>query len=275
VPWPAIPLGVLAGLVLGALGGGGAILTIPVLIYLLHLSPHAATTASLVIVGVSSLAAVPAHLRRSTCRVGDALVLAAVGTIGTYAGSRASSAVPGEVLVVLLASLLAVVGGLMIRRAGGHGEPPPAPPGSARAVSSGSVDADPPALRSSPGHLAKVVAVAIGIGLLTGFFGVGGGFAIVPALTLVLGYRVQVAVGTSLLVVALNSATALLSRLSTGGAMNWTLIALFTAGAIAGSLAGGWIGRRTSPARLQQAFGILLFLVAAYMLLQAWLTRAG
>lgn len=255
--WLAVPLGVVSGMVMGALGGGGAILTIPVLIYLLHLEPHAATTASLVIVGVGALAAVGGQVRHGTVRVGDSVLLAAVGSIGTYAGSRASAAVAPSVLVVLLAGLLAVVGALMLRRAGRDGVD------DAAAVL--------PAWTLA--HLARMSAVAVGIGLLTGFFGVGGGFAIVPALTLVLGYPVRYAVGTSLLVIALNSATAFLARIGPGVDLDWPLVGAFTAGAIVGSLAGGVIGRRTSPARLSRAFAILLFVVAAYMLVEAVLGR--
>ncbi|MBK8468635.1 MAG: sulfite exporter TauE/SafE family protein [Candidatus Phosphoribacter sp.] len=254
--WLAAPLGVLTGAVMGALGGGGAILTIPVLIYLLGFDPHAATTASLVIVGVSALAAVPAHLRHRTARVGDALVLAIVGVLGTYAGSLASAAVPSEVLVVLLGSLLAVVGALMLRHSPDSG-----------------ADADPPPLLGSARQLAKVVAVGSGVGLLTGFFGVGGGFAIVPALTLVLGYPVRLAVGTSLAVITLNSASAFVSRLGNGVVLDWGVIALFTIGAVAGSLVGGAIGRRTSASGLSQSFAVLLFLVAAFMLVSAVLSR--
>lgn len=255
--WLSAPLGVVSGLVMGALGGGGAILTIPVLIYLLHLDPHAATTASLVIVGISALASVAGQRRHGTVRVADAFVLAAVGSLGTYAGSRASAAVSPSVLVVLLATLLAVVGALMLRRAGaaaGTGEPG-APP------------------QWSAAHAGRMAAVAVGIGLLTGFFGVGGGFAIVPALTLVLHYPVRYAVGTSLLVIALNSATAFLARIGQGVDLDWPLVGTFTVGAIAGSLLGGAIGRRSSPARLSRAFAVLLFVVAAYMLGSAVLTH--
>lgn len=114
--WIAVPLGLLTGAVMGALGGGGAILTIPVLIYVVGMPPHDATTASLVIIGVSAAATAISHIRGGTARVPEAVILAAVGTIGTYAGSLASAAVAAPVLVVLLASLLAVVGALMLRQ---------------------------------------------------------------------------------------------------------------------------------------------------------------
>lgn len=271
MPWLALPLGLLTGSVMGALGGGGAILTIPVLIYVLGMEPHTATTASLLIVGIGAAASVVGQWRHRTVRALDAFELAATGLLGTYAGSRASAAVSPAVLVVLLAALLAVVGGLMLRRAaadasGAHHAAPqegqaavaePAAPGSA----------------SRRRHVVAIVAVGMGVGLLTGFFGVGGGFAIVPALTLVLGYPVRTAVGTSLLVIALNSATAFASRLGHGVELDWKLVAVFTVGSVLGGLAGGAVGRRTSPTTLSTGFAILLFLVAAYMLVQAVLTR--
>lgn len=267
MPWLALPLGLLTGSVMGALGGGGAILTIPVLIYVLGMEPHTATTASLLIVGIGAAASVVGQWRHGTVRALDALELAGTGLLGTYAGSRASAAVSPSVLVVLLAALLAVVGGLMLRRAAAdasgahHAEPEDEP----------AVAAPVPASRRR--HLVAMVAVGMGVGLLTGFFGVGGGFAIVPALTLVLGYPVRTAVGTSLLVIALNSATAFASRLGHGVELDWKLVAVFTVGSVLGGLTGGAVGRRTSPTTLSTGFAILLFLVAAYMLVQAVLTR--
>jgi uncharacterized membrane protein YfcA len=247
----------ITGSVMGALGGGGAILTIPILIYLLHLSPHEATTASLVIVGVGAVAGMVGHHRHGRVRVADALVLAAVGTVGTYAGSWLSASVAPEVLVILLAALLVVVAGLMLKHAGlGDADQP-----------------DPPLLLQSRNQLGKVVAVAVGVGLLTGFFGVGGGFAIVPALTLLLRYSVPTAVGTSLLVITLNSATAFAARLGQGVSLDWPLVLAFAAGAVLGSVGGGAFGRRISPARLTRGFAVLLLAIAAYMLVQAVLSR--
>ena len=265
--WIAVPLGLLTGAVMGALGGGGAILTIPVLIYIVGMPPHDATTASLVIIGVSAASTAIGHVRGGTARVLDALVLAAVGAVGTYAGSLASAAVAAPVLVVLLASLLAVVGALMLRQSSDVENAD---------VENADVEQDESGRpRTTDGERAggtvvarfgPVVAVGIGVGLLTGFFGVGGGFAIVPALTLVLGYPMRAAIGTSLVVIALNSATALGARMIQGVSLDWSVVGLFTLGAIAGGLIGGRVGRRASPLALSRGFAVLLFLVAAYML---------
>ncbi len=271
MPWIAVPLGLVTGAVMGALGGGGAILTIPVLIYVLGMPPHDATTASLVIVGVSAASTAVSHVRGGTARLLDAVVLAVVGIVGTYAGSLASAAVPAPVLVVLLASLLAVVGGLMVRQTPGGADDDPdvaIATGEAASGASGVVGASGNTAGSGPTvrRLGPIAAVGVGVGLLTGFFGVGGGFAIVPALTLVLGYSMRAAIGTSLLVIALNSATALAARLVQGASLDWPLVATFTVGAILGGLLGGRLARRASPQALRRGFAVLLFLVAAYML---------
>ena len=271
MPWIAVPLGLVTGAVMGALGGGGAILTIPVLIYVLGMPPHDATTASLVIVGVSAASTAVSHVRGGTARLLDAVVLAVVGIFGTYAGSLASAAVPAAVLVVLLASLLAVVGGLMVRQTPGGADDDPdvaIATGEAASGASGVVGASGNTAGSGPTvrRLGPIAAVGVGVGLLTGFFGVGGGFAIVPALTLVLGYSMRAAIGTSLLVIALNSATALAARLVQGASLDWPLVATFTVGAILGGLLGGRLARRASPQALRRGFAVLLFLVAAYML---------
>ena len=271
MPWIAVPLGLVTGAVMGALGGGGAILTIPVLIYVLGMPPHDATTASLVIVGVSAASTAVSHVRGGTARLLDAVVLAVVGIVGTYAGSLASAAVPAPVLVVLLASLLAVVGGLMVRQTPGGADDDPdvaIATGEAASGASGVVGAsgNTAGSGSTARRLGPIAAVGVGVGVLTGFFGVGGGFAIVPALTLVLGYSMRAAIGTSLLVIALNSATALAARLVQGASLDWPLVATFTVGAILGGLLGGRLARRASPQALRRGFAVLLFLVAAYML---------
>ena len=112
----------------------------------------------------------------------------------------------------------------------------------------------------------KIIAAATGVGLLTGFFGVGGGFVIVPALVLAMGIDMPAAVGTSLLVIAINSATALAARLGGHTSLDWPLLGVFTAAALAGALAGNRLASRVDPARLSTAFTVLLVAVAAYSL---------
>ncbi len=255
----ALPLGLVIGLALGALGGGGSILTVPALVYVLGQDAKTATTSSLVIVGLTSLIALVPHARARRVRFGQGLLFGALGTAGSFAGSALSRTVDPNVLLAAFAVLMLVVAGLMLRRA--------------LRAPLGVVDADfttEPMLTLRPFTCAcprvlKVLLTATGVGLLTGFFGVGGGFALVPALVLALGFPMPVAVGTSLLVIAVNSATALIARVSaSGGQLDWALIGTFTAAAIVGSLLGGRITGRVNPRHLTLAFAILLIVVALY-----------
>jgi uncharacterized membrane protein YfcA len=260
-----LPIGLLIGLSLGALGGGGSILTVPALVYLLGQDPRHATTNSLLIVGLTSLTALVPHARRGHVRVGQGLAFGALGTAGSLAGSALSARVPAAVLLSGFAVLLAVVAVLMLRRsrAARPGEAGPGGAGAAHA-STGPVLALRPWRCSCP-RAAKVVVTATAVGLLTGFFGVGGGFVLVPALVLALSFPMTVAVGTSLLVIAVNSATALAARMSSGASgLHWGLVVTVTVAAVAGSLAGGRLAARLEPRHLTRAFGVLLLAVAVY-----------
>lgn len=262
MPLLAVPLGLLIGLSLGALGGGGSILTVPALVYVLGEDPRAATTSSLLIVGVTSLLGLVPHARAGRVRFAQGLLFGVLGTAGSFAGSALSARVRPEVLLAGFAALMLLVAVLMLRRSG-HG-------------SAGSDDRSPevasePILTISPRlycacpRLVRVLVTATVVGLLTGFFGVGGGFALVPALVLALGFSMPVAVGTSLLVIAVNSATALLARIGTGPTnLDWPVIGAFTAAAVVGSLVGSRIASRAQPRHLTVAFASLLVLVALY-----------
>jgi uncharacterized protein len=294
----AIPAGLLIGLSLGTLGGGGSILTVPALVYLLHQQPHAATTGSLLIVGITALAGMAAHWRAGRVRLVQGLTFGVIGVAGSYAGSRLSASIRPDLLLALFAVLMLVAAAAMLRRrrsvAGGRpaasaaassGPPPlaradpialPSPAGLAptltvdspalataerdREATIAAPRGDAPALRRA----LKIVAAATFVGLLTGFFGVGGGFVIVPTLVLALGFDMPTAVGTSLLVIAVNSVAALGARLSGGVHLDWPLIGVFTLAALAGTLGGNRVASRVSASRLTTAFTILLIVVAAY-----------
>ena len=245
----AVPAGLLIGVLLGALGGGGSILTVPVLVYLLGQEPHAATAGSLLIVGITAAAGTVAHWRAGRVRLAPGIAFGVLGVAGSYAGTRLSSSIPPDLLLSLFAGLLLAAAAAMLRRrpgTAGRGE---------RAGRSA-------ILRRT----LKIIAAATGVGLLTGFFGVGGGFVIVPALVLVLGFGMPAAVGTSLLVIAINSAAALAIRLGDGVSLDWALLAVFTAAALAGVLVGHRVASRVDPSRLSAAFTILLIVVAGYSL---------
>ena len=294
----AIPAGLMIGLSLGALGGGGSILTVPVLVYLLHQPPHAATAGSLLIVGITAAAGMIAHQRAGRVRLAPGTAFAVLGVVGAYAGTRLSASIRPGLLLSLFAGLMLVAAAAMLRRrrgaAGQHlpaaGSPPapreaavPDDPG-ASPLRGGAITTtlDKPAVAvraptpsaawQRPGGTAavrqglKIAAAATVVGLLTGFFGVGGGFVIVPALVLALGFEMPVAVGTSLLVIAINSAAALAARLGGHVYLDWPLLAVFTAAALAGALAGNSVASRVDASRLTAAFTVLLIAVAVYSL---------
>lgn len=259
MPPLALPIGLLIGLALGALGGGGSILTVPALVYVLGQDPRTATTSSLLIVGVTSLMALAPHARAGRVRFGQGLMFGALGTAGSFAGSALATHIAPQVLLTSFAALMLLVAALMLRR-------------SLRAAST-DLPQDPttePILTFSPltcacPRLAKVAVTATAVGLLTGFFGVGGGFILVPALVLALSFPMPVAVGTSLLVIAVNSATALAARISTGAIhLDWPLLAAFTAAAIAGSILGGRVASHVKARHLTRTFAVLLVAVALY-----------
>lgn len=251
----AVVAGVVIGVVMGALGGGGAILAVPVLVYVLHEDPRQATTSSLVVVGVSALVGAVGHLRGGRVRLLDGAVFGVLGMAGAWLGSRVASGIDPSLLMAAFAALLAVVAVTMLVRAlrgRGEGGSGPAPV----------VERDP--FRVHWPRLTGLVVAASVVGLLTGFFGVGGGFMIVPALVLVLGFPMKIAVGTSLLVIAINSAAALAARLGTGARLDVPLVAAFTVAAIVGSLLGGRVTNAVRPKTLNLAFAALLVAVAAY-----------
>lgn len=261
----AVLAGVLIGISLGALGGGGSILTVPALVYLAGQDAATATTGSLVIVGVTSLVALVPHARAGRVRFAQGLVFGGLGIGGSYLGSALAAGIDADVLLQAFAVLMLVVAVVMIRR-------------SLRPASDLPADAvEPPIIRWRPldcrcGRAALLLVVATAVGLLTGFFGVGGGFVLVPALVLALRFTMPVAVGTSLLVIAVNSATALTARMGHGIALDWGIIGLFTAAAVAGSLVGGRLVSRVPSAYLARAFAALLLVVALGVGVQSVIT---
>ena len=243
----ALVLGTLIGLALGALGGGGSILTVPALVYLLGQDAHAAVGTSLVIVGANAAFGAYMHGRRGALRLREALIFGGAGIVAAYGGARLSSRLPPALLLALFALLMVLIAVVMLR---GRAQQPEA--GRATLGSGG---------RAWP----RVIAGGLGVGFLTGFLGVGGGFLIVPALVLLLGMEMQAAVGSSLLVIALNSAAGLLGHLG-DVPLNWGLIGLLVAGGLAGIAGGAWLAQRVPPARLRQAFALLVLILGGVLL---------
>lgn len=270
----AIAAGLAIGVSLGALGGGGSILTVPALVYLLHQDAHAATAGSLIIVGITAAAGAASHHRAGRVRLGAGTVFGLLGIAGSYAGTQASTSVNQHLLLTAFAGLMVAAAAAMARRGASASRAMPSiEPSSPPAMHSGGAVhtlASPPTITAPPQGrrkaYAKVAATASAVGVLTGFFGVGGGFVIVPALVLALGFDMPAAVGTSLLVIAINSAAALAARFGAGIHLDWAIIAVLTVAAIAGTLFGKGIADRVRPAVLTRAFVVLLVALAVYVL---------
>ena len=290
----ALAVGALIGLVVGALGAGGGILSVPALIYLLGVAPHEATSASLVIVLFTALAALGGRIGKNTICYQIALVFAALATVGTWLGSLANQAVSADLLMYAFALLLICVGLVMLRRAypglfsayRGFLRVFPGLFRGAASAGSGAVSSDDgaaaadgvgaagstPALGavSATGEVTsigavplwRVALVATITGALTGFFGVGGGFAIVPALTLVLHLPIKRAASTSLLIMAITAVVALVARAQTSLNVDVGVIGAFTVASMLGAVAGAPLTRKVSSQKLTASFAALLLAVA-------------
>jgi uncharacterized protein len=263
----AIVAGAVIGLSLGALGGGGSILTVPVLVYLLGVQPREATSASLIVVGTASIIAALVHSRAGRVRWRSAIMFGVLGSITAFAGSIANRAVSPQVLLMAFATLMIIAAIAMIRRTRQRSELAPEtssctkPPATAPSGQSAVLVTTKP---SSAATTIKLVASALGVGFLTGFLGVGGGFLIVPALVLALGYSMPIAVGTSLVIISIASAGAFAERLGSS-TIPWQIVVPFTVAAIAGSFGGKAISDRVSANTLTRGLAALMIVVAAYM----------
>ncbi|MEU2835201.1 sulfite exporter TauE/SafE family protein [Streptomyces lavendulae] len=240
----ALVAGAVIGLALGALGGGGSVLAVPALIYLLGFTPAAATTASLIIVTATSATALYAHATSGNVRWKTGGLFAAAGIVPAIAAATLASRLPEAVLTAAFAVIAALAALRMLKPPSSEQQPKPVRP--ARAAGAGA-----------------------GLGAVTGFLGVGGGFLAVPALVGVLGLRMRAAVGTSLLVITVNSLAALAARTGTSAPLHWAIIAPFTGAAILGAWDGKRLAARISGPALQRIFAIVLLAVAALMLADA------
>lgn len=257
----ASPLGFLIGLSLGAVGGGGSILAVPVLVYVAGQEPRAATTTSLVVVGLAAGVGMVGHRRAGRVRVGAGVVFGMAGIGGSLAGSLLNRRIDGDVLLLAFAGLVVVAAWRMLTAC-----PTCTNEGERRAIGAGE-NRDTPAasvqLRVRARTVAAYGAAGTLVGFFTGLFGVGGGFIIVPALTLLLGFAMPEAIGTSLLIIAINAAVALSARVGTDG-IPWRVTLPFAAASFAGVLAGGRAADRLPARALLRWFAALLVAVALY-----------
>lgn len=257
------PLGFLIGVSLGALGGGGSILAVPALVYAAGQSPKHATTTSLLLVAITALIGIVPHLRAKRVRVVAGTVFGLAGVGGSLLGSHWNKAADPDVLLLAFSGLMLAAAFAMWRRSR---QPAPAPR-IARSVGAAALPVPaglaPTHVHVDPVTALKVIVAGTLVGLLTGFFGVGGGFVIVPALVLALGFTMPEAVGTSLLVITINSVVAMATRLH-GGAIEWGTVIPFTVASLVGVVVGSRLASTRDSSSLQRWFVGLLVLVALY-----------
>ena len=242
-------LALLVGLVLGLLGGGGSVLTVPILIYVLHVPVKPAIAMSLCVVGIVAFIGFLSHLRQRTVRARVALLFGIFAVLAAFAGARLAKHIPSVVQLVIFA-IVGLVGSVLMLRGGFK----------------------PTAVQDGPfefhfeGRTVTLLALqGLVVGFLTGIIGVGGGFLIVPALVLVAGLPMRLAIGTSLLVITMNALAGFAGYVG-HVEIDWKLIAWFTSIAAVGSIVGSSISKQVPQQKLRQVFGYLLIAVSLYVL---------
>ena len=244
-------LAAVIGLSLGLMGGGGSILTVPVFVYVLGFAAKPAIAMSLPVVGATSLVGAIGHWRAGNVNLRTAALFGVIAMLGSYAGARLAVFVTGPVQLTLLAVVMLAAAASMLRA------------GSARSNSGQPEDS--PTVTPLP--IAKIMAVGLAVGVLTGIVGIGGGFLIVPALVVLGRVPMKQAIGTSLLVIAMNSASAFAGYYETVS-IPWRFLSAFTAVAIAGILVGTWLVRFVSARALKRGFALFLLAIGGMMLYQ-------
>lgn len=229
--------GVLVGLALGLTGGGGSIVTLPILVYLVGEKVNDAIGTSLAVVAGISLQGLLSQRQRLDWRTG--LMLGFFGIFGSVPGALLAQHVPGKTLLLLFAGVMIVAAFAMLR------------------VRRVAVD------DGTPPNRIALVASGVGLGFLTGFLGVGGGFLIVPTLMLVLRFPMQRAIPTSLLVIALNALVSLATRAAVSP-VQWTVVAEFLIGGVAGNIVGSIGAKTLNQQRLKQIFAVFVICIGLF-----------
>jgi len=263
MPTPfAAAAALLIGLLLGMLGGGGSVLTVPVLVYLLGVPAKAAVAMSMPIVGLTSLVGAAGHWRHGAVAWRPALAFGGVAMGAAYAGARLAQGLDARVQLGLLGALMAATSVSMLW--------------PRRATASDPAGASGVAASEAPGAAAGRAwpLAAAGVGVLTGVVGIGGGFLVVPALVLLARVPMRQAIGTSLVVITLNAASGLAGHLGRTP-IAWGTVAWFSALAIVGILVGTRLSRQLPTTWLRQGFAWLLLAIAALMLWQQGRPVAG
>ncbi|ORB31051.1 sulfite exporter TauE/SafE family protein [Mycolicibacterium parafortuitum] len=240
-----VGLAVFVGIALGLLGGGGSILTVPLLAYVGGMDAKQAIATSLLVVGVTSAVGAVSHARAGRVQWRTGLIFGAAGMAGAYAGGLLARFIPGTVLLIGFAVMMIATAVAMLR--------------GRRAVEA-----------PREGHrlpVPKILAEGLVVGLVTGLVGAGGGFLVVPALALLGGLPMPVAVGTSLIVIAMKSFAGLGGYLSSVQ-INWTVALAVTAAAVIGALIGARLTAKVNPDALRKAFGWFVLAMSSVILAQ-------
>lgn len=247
----------LVGLSLGTLGGGGSILTVPLLTYVAGMPAREAIAASLFVVGITSLSSLSIHARHQRVRWRTGVIFGAAGMVGAFGGGLIGGRLPGTVLLVAFALMMIATATAMIlkksRQSDAHDD-------EKRETTSGKRQ---DATRTIP--VVRTIIDGVLVGFVTGIVGAGGGFLIVPALVLLGGLSMPVAVGTSLLVIAMKSFAGLAGYL-TSVSLDWPLVLSVTAIAVAGALIGAKLSGRIPAQKLQKVFGVFVLVTGGVML---------
>jgi uncharacterized membrane protein YfcA len=240
----AIGLSLTIGVALGLLGGGGSILTVPILVYALGVEEKTAIATSLLVVGITSAVAAVQHARARNVVWPVALVFSAAGMAGAYLGGRLAVLIPGGVLLVIFAFIMLATAIAMWR---------------------GRKDRQAAVRTSLP--LGKIAIEGVVVGLVTGLVGAGGGFLVVPALALLAGLPMRQAVGSSLVVIALKSFAGYAGYASHVH-VDWTLVGIVSAAAVAGSFLGTPLAKRIPQEVLRKSFAVFVLAMAVFILFQ-------
>jgi uncharacterized membrane protein YfcA len=237
-----VALAVFVGISLGLLGGGGSILTVPLLAFVAGLEPKQAIATSLLVVGVTSAVGAITHARAGRVRWRIAGVFGAAAMAGAYTGGRLAKFVPGSVLLIAFAVIMIAAAVAMLRGRKDLGDE-----------------------STGPLPVGKIVLQGAGVGMISGLVGAGGGFLLVPALALLGGLPMPAAVGTSLVVISMQSFAGFAGHLA-GESIDWKLAGMVTGAAVLGSVIGGLLISRVEPATLRKAFGWFVLAMAAVVL---------
>jgi len=252
----SIGAGLLVGFVLALVGGGGSILAVPLMVYVVGVpSPHVAIGTSAMAVAVNAAMGLANHARAGTVKWRCALMFAAAGILGAFVGSTAGKALDGQRLLFLFAIVMIVVGIMMLKTRGAAGDPD---------------------VRLHREIAPKVIGYGAGTGLFSGFFGIGGGFLIVPGLVASTGMPMIYAIGSSLVAVTAFGITTAINY-AVSGLVDWKLAILFIAGGLIGGVLGARAARHFSAKRgwLTTIFSGLIFVVAGYMVWKSTIVSVG